>query len=160
MNFRQLLKNWFAVALGVWIASGTVSSIHYDTIEALIIAVLLLGFFNSFLKPLLMFFSLPFIVFTFGIGIWIINAALLLLAARLVNGFYVENFISALWGALIISIIKGIMLLFLNEPNSGRSVKIRVGRTSWSSDKRPKISGKDATRRSKLFTSEDDVIDI
>lgn len=162
MNSKQLLKSWFAVALGVLIASNTVSGIYYDNGDALLVAILLLGIFNSFLKPILMLFSLPFIVLTFGIGIWIINAALFLLAAAIVKGFYVESFISALLGALIVSIIKGITIFFFGGSLDGRSVSVKISRNGRGRTTRghTRIPKKNRSRRSKLFTSDDDVIDI
>lgn len=59
-----------------------------------------LAFFNLVLKPLLVFFTLPFIIVTFGLGIWIINAVVLMFASGLVPGFHVASFSSALWGLL------------------------------------------------------------
>ena len=82
-----MFKSWVIVAFGVLIASNTASGIHYDSREALIIVVILLSACNVFLKPLLMLFSLPFIILTFGIGIWVINALLFLFVAALVSGF-------------------------------------------------------------------------
>ena len=156
----NLLKNWLVVGLGVLIATGTASGIYYDNGGSLLIAVLLLSIFNSFLKPILMLFSLPFIIFTFGMGIWVINAVLFLLVAALVEGFHVESFISALWGALIISIIKGISLVFFDGLNNGKSVTVRVSRSGRSSTVGSNMSKKGFPRRSKLFKSDDDVIDI
>ena len=86
MDFKQLLKSWVIIAFGVLIASNTGSGIHYENREALIIAVILLSALNVFLKPVLMLFSLPFIILTFGIGIWIINALLFLFVGMLVSG--------------------------------------------------------------------------
>ena len=160
MDSRQLLRNWFAIAVGVLVASGTAKGIYYDNVGALLIAILLLGIFNSFLKPILMLFSLPFVVLTFGIGIWIINAVLFLLVAALVDGFYVESFLSALWGALIISVIKVIAVFFLDVLANDKSVFIKVDRTRGSSSARSDMPQKDLSRRSKLFKSDDDVIDI
>jgi len=68
MDFKQLLKSWAIIAFGVLIASNTGSGIHYESREALIIAVILLSALNVFLKPVLMLFSLPFIILTFASG--------------------------------------------------------------------------------------------
>lgn len=96
MDLKQLLKSWVIVAFGVLIASNTASGIHYDSYGTLLVVVILLSACNVFLKPLLMLFSLPFIILTFGIGIWVINALLFLFVGALVSGFYVDSFSSAL----------------------------------------------------------------
>ncbi len=104
MELKQLFKSWLLLSLGVMIAAHTAGGIRYESAGALLVAVLLLSVFNLVLKPLLMLFSLPFIVLTFGIGIWLINALLFLLVGSLVDGFVVASFGNALWGALVVSL--------------------------------------------------------
>jgi putative membrane protein len=104
MQYKQLLKSWLLIALGVLIASTVFDGIRYSDTSSLIVAVLLLSLCNVFLKPLLMLFALPFIILTFGLGIWLINALLLLLVDKLVDGFAVDSFGYALAGALVISL--------------------------------------------------------
>ena len=91
MDFKRVLKTWALLAVGVMIAAHTARGIHYDSTSALIVAVLMLSVCNVVIKPVLMVFSLPFIILTFGIGIWLINALLFLLVAQLVEGFYVAS---------------------------------------------------------------------
>ena len=104
MELKQLFKSWLLLSLGVTIAAHTAAGIDYESGGALAVAVLLLSVLNLVLKPLLMLFSLPFIVLTFGIGIWLINALLFLLVGSLVDGFVVASFWNALWGALVVSL--------------------------------------------------------
>lgn len=104
MDLKQLIKTWLLLALGVIIAAHTASGIGYDSNGALVVAVLLLSFCNLVLKPVLMLFSLPFIILTFGVGIWLINALLFMLVGALVEGFKVDSFWNALWGALVVSL--------------------------------------------------------
>ena len=66
--------------------------------------VVLLSLCNTVLKPLLVLFTLPFIVLSLGIGVWLINALLFYFVGRLVSGFHVATFGAALWGALIVSL--------------------------------------------------------
>ncbi len=102
--FFALLVRWSVLALGVTIATKVIPGIYYDTLSTLFVVVLLLSLFNAVLKPLLVLFSLPFIVLTLGLGILLINAVLFMLVGRLVTGFSVESFWSALGGSLIVSL--------------------------------------------------------
>jgi putative membrane protein len=102
--FVQLLLRWCVLAVGVTIATNVINGIHCDSRETLIVVVLLLSFFNAILKPLLMLFAMPFIVMTLGFGIVVINALLFALVAKLVDGFYVDGFWSAIGGAIIVSL--------------------------------------------------------
>ena len=105
MDYKSIFKSWLLMALGVLIASYISTGIRYTDTSALVVAVLLLSLCNVFLKPLLMIFALPFIILTFGLGIWMINALLFLLVSNLVVGFTVDSFSDALAGALVVSLI-------------------------------------------------------
>lgn len=102
--FVQLLVRWLVLALGVMLATKIVPGITCNDGSTLVAVVLLLSFFNAILKPLLVLFTLPFIVFTLGLGVVLINALLFLFVGRLVNGFVVDGFWSALGGSLVVSI--------------------------------------------------------
>lgn len=101
----QLFVRWLVLALGVMIATKIVPGISVAKDgTTLLVVVLLLSFFNAILRPLLVLFTLPFILVTMGLGVLVINALLFLLVGRLVDGFEVEGFWSALLGALVVSV--------------------------------------------------------
>lgn len=156
-----MLKSWVVVAFGVLIASSTASGIHYESREALIIAVVLLSACNVFLKPVLMLFSLPFIILTFGIGIWVINALLFLFVATLVSGFHIESFGSALWGAFVVSITSGVATLLFGRGNQRCRVNVNVSRGSPRPHAGPQVHTAAQPRQPKrVIENDDDVIDI
>jgi putative membrane protein len=95
-----------------------VPGISYDSGLTLLTVVLLLSFLNVVVKPILLLFSLPFIILSLGIGIWLINALLFYFVGRLVDGFHVAGFGSALWGALIVSITSMVMNRLLTPPKA------------------------------------------
>jgi putative membrane protein len=102
-GFGQLMVRWLVLALGVMLASAIVPGIDYGDGGTLLLVALLLSFLNAVLKPLLVLFTLPFIFVTMGLGMIVINAFLFLLAGRLVHGFHVAGFWSAVGGALVVS---------------------------------------------------------
>lgn len=114
--FVNLLVRWLVLALGVVLSTKIVPGINYDTGTTLFVVVLLLSLFNAVLKPLLLLFTLPFIVLTLGVGIWLINALLFYFVGRLVDGFHVAGFGSALLGALIVSLTNLILNRLLTPP--------------------------------------------
>jgi putative membrane protein len=114
--FGQLLVRWMILALGVVIATHLVPGIHCSDLGALVLTVLLLSFFNAILRPVLVLFTLPFIIVTMGLGIVVINAFLFLFVARLVEGFTVDGFWPAVWGSLVLSITNLVMNGFLRSP--------------------------------------------
>ncbi len=114
--FVNLLVRWLILALGVVLAEKLVPGISCDNGLTLAVVVLLLSFCNVVLKPLLLLFTLPFIVLSLGLGIWVINAALFYLVGRLVDGFQVAGFGSALLGALIVSVTNMILSRAMMPP--------------------------------------------
>jgi len=99
------LFRWLVLTVAVWIAANIVHGIRYDDKSSLLIAALVLGILNAFVRPILRLLSLPFIILSFGLFLLVINALLLMLTARLVEGFHVDGFWPAAGGSVVISII-------------------------------------------------------
>ena len=114
--FVNLVLRWLVLALGVTLSTKLVPGIHCDDGTTLLVVVLVLSFFNVVLKPLLLLFTLPFIVLSLGLGIWLINAFLFFVVGKLVDGFHVAGFGSALLGALIVSLTNMILNSFMRPP--------------------------------------------
>ncbi len=123
---KSFLQQWLISTLAVLVATQLVKGIHYDSPTGLLVATLLLGILNTFVRPLLTLLALPLVLVTLGLFRLVINAGLLLLVGRIVEQFHVEGFAPALWGALIISIIT----LILNSlTGTGESrIEIRRGK--------------------------------
>lgn len=117
----NLVLRWAVLAVGVALSAALVTGINYDKWTTLVLVVLLLGLFNVFLRPLLVLFTLPFVVLTLGLGLIVINAVLLYFVDYLVDGFEVDGVWSALFGSLIISVTN----MFLSRL-TGTGPKIRV----------------------------------
>jgi putative membrane protein len=113
--FAQLLVRWMVLAIGVVIATHVVSGIHCADLGSLVLAVLLLSFFNAVLRPVLLLFTLPFIIVTMGLGIVVINAFLFLFVGRIVQGFTVDGFWPAVWGSLVLSVTSFILNAFMRS---------------------------------------------
>ena len=154
MDFKRIFKSWLLIALGVLIASHIFAGIHYEDSGALVVAVLLLSLCNVFLKPLLMVFALPFIILTFGLGIWLINALLFLLVGNLVDGFTVDSFAYALAGALVVSLTGGAANLLF-----GKS-KVQVRTSGAGSRPAPRGAAHQSSSQNRKPLNDDDVIDI
>jgi putative membrane protein len=109
----NLLIRWSIIAAGVALSAHIVPGITYDDGVTLLVVVALLSVFNAILKPLLVIFTLPFVVLSLGLGIWVINALLFLWVSRLVPGFHVNGFWAALWGSLIVSLTNMVLTRLL-----------------------------------------------
>jgi putative membrane protein len=113
---------WLVTTIAVLVAAHLVPGIGYDGWGALLGASLLLGIINAFVRPILLLLSLPFIIVTMGLFIFVINALLLLLVSKMVPAFHVAGFWSAFFGAIIISLVSWILSSFFR----GSDGKIHV----------------------------------
>lgn len=104
-NLKPFLQRWLINTLAVLVAANVVTGIHYDTVAALLVASLLLGIMNAFLRPVLLLLSLPLLIVTLGLFTLVINALLLYFVGWLVGPFYVDSFSAAFWGSLVASLV-------------------------------------------------------
>jgi len=121
MNFiSKLFISSFAIIITAYFLDGvTIASNQYFKVEqpeinkfitAFIVAVVL-GFLNTIIKPIITILSLPITIFTLGLFQLAINAFIILFAGKLVNGFKVDGFWTALWFSLILSLVNAFLEL-------------------------------------------------
>jgi putative membrane protein len=91
-----------------------VRGINADTWQTIIVAALVLGLINVFLKPLVILLTLPLNILSLGLFTLIVNGAVFYLVSKLVIGFQIVNFKSAFWGALWFSVISFFLNLLIS----------------------------------------------
>ncbi len=122
-RFKEFLQRWIISTVAALVATYLVPGIRYQTWVDLFVATFILGLLNTFVRPILMLFSLPLLIFTLGLFTLVINALLLyfvgfLLAPR----FVVSSFGVAFWGALVITIVS----LVLNSLTGTGGARLKV----------------------------------
>src|SRR6266516_5417954 len=124
-KLKEFLQRWAITTVAVLVAAHSVKGIHYDKENwpSLLVATLVLGLLNAFLRPLLMLLSLPLLIVTLGLFTLVINALLLYLVGQL-KFFHVASFGAALWGALVISVVT----IILNTLTGTGSSRVEVRR--------------------------------
>lgn len=98
---RNLLVNSFAVYITAYLLPGVDVRGFYD---AVVVSVVL-GIVNAIIKPILVVLTLPITFVTLGLFYLVINALLILLVGRIVPGFVVDGFLSALIFSIVLSIV-------------------------------------------------------
>lgn len=92
------------VTIVVFLASKYIPGIQVESLTTALIAAVVLGLINLFIRPLLMILTLPINLITLGLFTLVINAVLFWVTGALVDGFDVDGFIPAFLGALVVSI--------------------------------------------------------
>jgi len=108
----RFIVRWLVCALGLWIASGLLGGHGMklgnggsDTFHAALIAGAVLAIVNMFVKPLLIFLSIPALLITLGLFLLVVNGLMIMLVAWIFAGLVVPN----LWVAIIAGIIVGLV---------------------------------------------------
>jgi putative membrane protein len=83
--------------------------IWVEGVWAALVAAFLLGIVNAVLRPILIFFTLPITVLTFGLFLLVINGLMLLLVSSIVRGFHVNGFWGAVLGSILISLVSWVL---------------------------------------------------
>lgn len=109
---RHFVFRWIVTAFAVFVAAPIVGLDYGGSLACLLGASLLLGIINAFIRPLLLLLSLPLILVTLGLFILIINALMLKFVSEIVPCFKVPGFGSAVFGAIIISIVSWLLSAF------------------------------------------------
>lgn len=112
-------------AVALWAASAIVSGISYegDWVSLLLVA-LVFGLLNAIIRPILALLSCPLQILTLGLFTLVLNAGMLLLTSSVSQGlglaFYVDGFMAAFLGGLVISIVSILLSSFVRDDNERR----------------------------------------
>ena len=102
----KLLIRWAALAAAFWVATALIPGIDVKGgFTTYLWVALLFGLLNATLGSLLNLLTLPAVILTLGLFLVVVNAAILMLVARWSDKLDVNNFWSAVFAALIISVI-------------------------------------------------------
>ena len=119
---RTLLLRWAIIVIAVFLVAWGLPQvgltpqplITYNDWASLAIFAAVLALLNTFVRPILLFLSIPITCLTLGLFVHVINTALFALAAQLVKGITVSGFWGALIGALAVSLVGIVVNMMLN----------------------------------------------
>jgi putative membrane protein len=105
----SFIMYWVMSSLILWLVALLVPGMQIDNIFVALAGSLVISVVNMLIKPVVSFLSLPITFLSLGLFSFVINAAMLGLAAWLVPGFQVNGFWPALLGSLLLSLLTGLM---------------------------------------------------
>ena len=97
----KLLFRILITAILVLVIAKIMKGVQVDEFTTALTVAIVLGLLNFFVKPILVLFTLPVTIFTLGLFLLVINAAIILLCDHFEDGFNVSSF----WTAMLFSII-------------------------------------------------------
>ena len=100
------------VSVVAFALSYILSGVAIDSFWTAILLALTLAALNALVKPILILLTLPITLLTFGLFLFIINALIILLADKILDGFQVRNF----WWALLFGLLLSVVTSILYQP--------------------------------------------
>ena len=100
----KIIVRWLLLAAALLLVAHLYPGVTVTSFGSALIAALVLGLFNTLLRPLLVLLTLPVTLLTLGLFLFVINAAMFYAAAEVLDGFHVRSFGAALIGSLLYSL--------------------------------------------------------
>ncbi len=102
-------------ALAVFILAYLLNGVSVDGYTGAIIVAIVLSILNLLVKPVLVILTLPVTILTLGLFLLVINALIILLADKLIDGFGVSSFWTAVLFSILLSILQSILQSFFKD---------------------------------------------
>jgi len=102
-------------ALGLWLAAKLVPGVGFSDTGSLILAAVLLGIVNAFVRPVVFVLTLPLTVLTLGLFLLVVNAAMIGLVAVMLSGFHVNGLGAGILAAIVTGVVSWIGGLILHD---------------------------------------------
>ncbi len=112
-----LILNILALVATTYLVPG----FSFANFSTLILAAIIIGVLNTFIRPFLLFLTAPINFLTLGLFTFVVNALILRLAALIVPGFSVDGWGSALLAAVVLAVISIVLSLLVKDLKLGKS---------------------------------------
>lgn len=104
LHGMKLITRWLLLAAALLLVAQVYGGVTLAGFGSALVAALVLGLFNTLVRPLLVVLTFPVTLVTLGLFLFVINAAMFWLAARVLDGFNVAGFGAALIGSVLYSL--------------------------------------------------------
>ncbi len=111
-----LLIRWIFFTLAILFVAWLVPGIFVENFQSAMLVTVIMALINIFIRPLIVFITLPINILTLGLFGLVVNALLFMLAGYIAPGFYVDGFLAAFLGSLVLSFLGLIInMITLND---------------------------------------------
>lgn len=111
----KLLIRIIITAILVLLIAHFMKGVHVAGFVTALLVAVVLGLLNIFIKPIFVLLTLPFTIFTLGLFLLVINAIIILLCTKIVGGFSVDSFWTALLFSVVLSLSQSVMYAIVGK---------------------------------------------
>jgi putative membrane protein len=112
--FRALIQ-WILSAIALMVCANLIPGFYVNDIQSALLAACVIGVLNATLGFLLKVITFPFAILSFGIFLLVINAAMIMLASKIVVGFIVYGWVPAFWTAVVLALLGMAIRVIMKE---------------------------------------------
>lgn len=122
----RITIKWIALTAAIMVTSYLIDGISVDGLPSAFLAAAVLSILNVFLRPIALILTLPVNILSLGLFTFVINAFMLIITSKLISGFNVDGFWSAIFGSLLISIVSWVINMIAADKVPVKNVKNNV----------------------------------
>lgn len=111
----QFLVTWIVTSVSLLITAYLIPGITIASVSVAVFAAIVLGLINAIVKPILILFTLPLTILTFGLFLFVVNAISFSMVAYFTPGLEINTFFDALLGCIILSLVSGFLDNFFED---------------------------------------------
>ncbi|MCL1874363.1 MAG: phage holin family protein [Clostridiales bacterium] len=112
---KKFLTRWLINSVALILIERFVSGVHANSLWTIVVAALIFGILNALVRPILLLLTLPINMATLGLFTFVVNAAILGMTGAVVRGFYINNFLTAIWASILLSLASMILSSFVKD---------------------------------------------
>jgi len=112
--FRALI-HWILSAIALMVVAKLIPGFYVNDLQSALLAALAIGVLNATLGFFLKIITFPFAILTLGVFLLVINAAMIILASKIVTGFVVYGWVPAFWGGVVLAVLGMLIRAVMRE---------------------------------------------
>ena len=112
--FRALI-HWVLSGIALMVVANLVPGFYVNDLQSALLAALVIGVLNATLGFLLNVITFPFAILTFGLFLLLINAAMIMIASKIVSGFIVYGWVPAFWAAAVLAVLGMLINILMKD---------------------------------------------
>ncbi len=102
-------------AVALLVTAYIVPGFHVADFTSAVLAAIVLGVVNTFIKPVLSFITTPLTIVTLGLFAFVVNAVVLFIVAAVVKGLTIDGWVPAILGAVVLSVVSTVLTAVLKD---------------------------------------------
>ncbi len=116
--FRDIIVKWIINTIALFVVVKVIKGVNlnasgFDAIVILAVTAAIIGIINAFIRPIILFLTIPLNLLTFGLLTFLINGILFAVAGLLVKGFEITSLWAAIIGYIFFSIVSFLLTIII-----------------------------------------------